>query len=143
MTTDFTPFASFGGGALIGLAAVSLMLVHGRILGATGVLTGAVLPTGPGDRGWRLAVLAGMASGPLAYLLLTGRLPTIDVPVSSPMIVLGGLAVGVGVTLAGGCTSGHGVCGLSRLSPRSFVATASFMVSTFVTAFVVRHLLGA
>lgn len=143
MTTDFTPFASFGGGALIGLAAVSLMLVHGRILGATGVLTGAVLPTGPGDRGWRLAVLAGMASGPLAYLLLTGRLPTIDVPVSSPMIVLGGLAVGVGVTLAGGCTSGHGVCGLSRLSPRSFVATASFMVSTFVTVFVVRHLLGA
>lgn len=143
MTTDFTPFASFGGGALIGLAAVSLMLVHGRILGATGVLTGAVLPTGPGDRGWRLAVLAGMASGPLAYLLLTGRLPTIDVPLSSPMIVLGGLAVGVGVTLAGGCTSGHGVCGLSRLSPRSFVATASFMVSTFVTAFVVRHLLGA
>lgn len=143
MTTAFTPLASLGGGALIGLAAVLLMLALGRIMGATGILTGAVLPTGPGDRGWRLAVLAGMVSGPLAYRLLTGGFPTIDVPVSAPMLVLGGGLVGIGVTLAGGCTSGHGVCGLSRLSPRSFVATATFMATTFATVFVVRHLIGA
>jgi uncharacterized membrane protein YedE/YeeE len=143
MTTAFTPLASFGGGALIGLAAVMLMLALGRIMGATGVLTGAVLPTGPGDRGWRLAVLAGMVSGPLAYRLATGGFPTIEAPVSAPMLVFGGLLVGVGVTLAGGCTSGHGVCGLSRLSPRSFVASGTFMVATFATVYVVRHLIGA
>ncbi|PJN95273.1 hypothetical protein CNY89_09455 [Amaricoccus sp. HAR-UPW-R2A-40] len=142
MTTAFTPLASFGGGALIGLAAVLLMLALGRIMGATGVLTGAVLPTGPGDRGWRLAVLAGMVSGPLAYRFATGSFPAIDVPVSAPMLVFGGLLVGVGVTLAGGCTSGHGVCGLSRLSPRSFVATGTFMVATFATVYLVRHLIG-
>lgn len=143
MTTAFTPIASFGGGALIGLAAVMLMLALGRIMGATGVLTGAVLPTGPGDRGWRLAVLAGMVSGPLAYRLATGGFPAIEAPVSAPMLVFGGLLVGVGVTLAGGCTSGHGVCGLSRLSPRSFVASGTFMVATFATVYVVRHLIGA
>lgn len=143
MTTAFTPLASFGGGALIGLAAVMLMLALGRIMGATGVLTGAVLPTGPGDRGWRLAVLAGMVSGPLAYRLATGGFPAIKAPVSAPMLVFGGLLVGVGVTLAGGCTSGHGVCGLSRLSPRSFVASGTFMVATFATVYVVRHLIGA
>lgn len=142
MTTAFTPLASFGGGALIGLAAVMLMLALGRIMGATGVLTGAILPTGPGDRGWRLAVLAGMVSGPLAYRLATGGFPAIEVPVSAPMPVFGGLLVGVGVTLAGGCTSGHGVCGLSRLSPRSFVATGTFMAATFATVYVVRHLIG-
>ena len=143
MTTAFTPIASFGGGALIGLAAVMLMLALGRIMGATGVLTGAILPTGPGDRGWRLAVLAGMVSGPLAYRLATGGFPAIEAPVSTPMLVFGGLLVGVGVTLAGGCTSGHGVCGLSRLSPRSFVASGTFMVATFATVYVVRHLIGA
>lgn len=142
MTTAFTPLASFGGGALIGLAAVMLMLALGRIMGATGVLTGAILPTGPGDRGWRLAVLAGMVSGPLAYRLATGGFPAIEAPVSAPMPVFGGLLVGVGVTLAGGCTSGHGVCGLSRLSPRSFVATGTFMAATFATVYVVRHLIG-
>ena len=83
-----------------------------------------------------------MASGPLAYLALTGALPAIEVPVSSAMLAIGGLVVGAGVTLAGGCTSGHGVCGIARLSPRSFVATAIFMAATFVTVFVVRHVLG-
>jgi uncharacterized membrane protein YedE/YeeE len=139
--TDFTPIASLSGGALIGLAAVLLMLLYGRIMGATGVLTGALLPSGSSDRAWRLAVLAGMVSGPLAYLALTGALPAIEVPVSSAMLVIGGLAVGAGVTLAGGCTYGHGVCGIARLSPRSFVATATFMAATFVTVFVVRHVL--
>ena len=141
--TAFTPIASLAGGALIGLAAVLLMLAHGRIMGATGILTGAFQRDGPGDRGWRLAILAGMASAPLVYLAVTGAPAPLEVPVSSLMLVLGGLVVGVGVTLGGGCTSGHGVCGLARLSPRSIVATLTFMATTFATVFVARHLLGA
>jgi uncharacterized membrane protein YedE/YeeE len=140
--TSFTPLASALGGALIGLAAVLLMAFHGRIMGATGVLTGAILPTGPGDRGWRIAVLAGMVSAPPAWWLATGGMPAIDVPVGPGMLIAGGLAVGVGVTLGGGCTSGHGVCGNARLSRRSIVATATFMATTFATVYVVRHLLG-
>lgn len=140
--TDFTPLASAFGGALIGLAAVLLMAFHGRILGATGVLTGIFLPTGPGDRAWRVAVLAGMASAPAAYLLATGRMPALDVPVGPWMLVAGGLLVGVGVTLGGGCTSGHGVCGNARLSPRSAIATLTFMAAAFATVFVIRHVIG-
>ncbi|MFO1107023.1 MAG: YeeE/YedE family protein [Amaricoccus sp.] len=141
--TSFTPLASLAGGALIGLAAVLLMAFHGRIMGATGVLTGAFLPTGPGDRGWRIALLAGMVSAPGLWRLVTGGWPTIDVPVPMAALVLGGLLVGVGVTLGGGCTSGHGVCGNARLSPRSIVATLTFMATCLATVFVVRHLLGA
>ena len=142
MTTVFTPIASLAGGALIGLAAVLLMAFHGRIMGATGVLTGILLPTGPGDRGWRIAVLSGMVSAPLAWRLATGGWPVIDVPVPTAALVLGGLLVGVGVTLGGGCTSGHGVCGNARLSPRSLVATLTFMATAAATVFVVRHVLG-
>ncbi len=141
--TEFTPLASLFGGALIGLASVLLMLTLGRIMGATGILAGAVDPAHPGDRGWRIALLAGMVSGPLAYRLITGGLPAMEIPVSLPAILLGGLLVGVGVTLGGGCTSGHGVCGLARLSPRSAVATATFMATTFATVYVVRHVIGA
>lgn len=143
MTTAFTPVTSLAGGALIGLAAVLLMAVHGRIMGATGILTGAFLPTGPGDRGWRIALLAGMASAPVLWRLATGGWPVIDVPVPAAALALGGLLVGVGVTLGGGCTSGHGVCGNARLSPRSIVATLTFMVTCAATVFVVRHVLGA
>ena len=143
MTTAFTPLASLAGGALIGLAAVLLMALHGRIMGATGILTGAFLPTGPGDRGWRITLLAGMVSAPALWKLTTGGWPTIDVPVWPGMLVLGGLLVGVGVTLGGGCTSGHGVCGNARLSPRSIVATLTFMATCFATVVVVRHLIGA
>ncbi|MFT3974130.1 MAG: YeeE/YedE family protein [Amaricoccus sp.] len=141
--TAFTPIASLAGGALIGLAAVLLMALHGRILGVTGILTGALLPAGPGDRGWRVALLAGVVSAPLAWRLATGGWPVIDVPVPGAALAFGGLLVGVGVTLGGGCTSGHGICGNARLSPRSLVATLTFMASCFVTVFVVRHLLGA
>lgn len=143
MTTAFTPLASLAGGALIGLAAVLLMAFHGRIMGATGVLTGAFLPTGPGDRGWRLALLAGMVSAPGLWLLATGDWPVIDVPVPTAALALGGLLVGIGVTLGGGCTSGHGVCGLARLSRRSIVATPTFMAACLATVFVVRHVIGA
>lgn len=142
MITTFTPVASLAGGALIGLAAALLMAVHGRILGATGILTGAFLPTGPGDRGWRIAALAGMASAPVVWRLTAGAWPAIDVPVPMTALALGGVLVGVGVTLGGGCTSGHGICGNARLSPRSIVATLTFMATAFATVFVVRHVIG-
>ena len=141
METAFTPGLSLLGGVLIGAATVALMATIGRIMGATGVLTGALF--GPGDRSWRIALLAGMVSGPLAVLAATGQMPTIQVPVSMPMLLIGGFIVGVGVTFGSGCTSGHGVCGMARLSPRSFVATATFMLTTGLTVYVVRHVLGA
>lgn len=142
MTTEFTPLASLLGGSLIGVAAVLLMLGLGRIMGATGLLAGAIFPHSLQDWSWRVAILVGMFSGPWLYRLLTGVAPVIDVPVSSPMIILGGLIVGIGVTLGSGCTSGHGVCGLARLSQRSLVAVLVFMISTAITVFVIRHLLG-
>lgn len=143
METAFTPYASLMGGALIGLASVLLMLVRGRIFGATGILAGALLPTSRTDALWRLLLLAGMLTGPWAFFALTGALPVIDVPVSTTMLLVGGFIVGVGVTLGSGCTSGHGVCGMARLSPRSFVATGTFMLTTGITVYVIRHVLGA
>ncbi len=140
--TAFTPLASLAGGAMIGLAAVLLMATLGRIAGVTGILTGAALPASLADFGWRAAMLAGMVAAPLAYLFLTGSPVAIDVPVSTGMLVVGGLLVGIGVTFASGCTSGHGVCGLARLSPRSLAATLTFMATTAATVFVVRHVIG-
>lgn len=141
--TTFTPLQSLGGGALIGAAAVLLMATMGRIMGATGILAGVIQPTNLADWSWRAAVLAGMISGPLAVMLITGEFPTVQVPVSLPMLVVGGFIVGVGVTFGGGCTSGHGVCGMARLSPRSIVATITFMITTAITVYVIRHVLGA
>lgn len=141
--TEFTPYQSLLGGALIGLSAVLLMLVHGRIMGATGILSGFIVPTTASDWLWRAGVLAGMISGPAAYRALTGSFPDIAVPVSTPLLLAGGFIVGIGVTFGSGCTSGHGVCGIARLSPRSIAATLTFMATTFATVFVVRHLLGA
>lgn len=142
METVFTPIQSLGGGALIGLASTLLMLFLGRIMGATGILAGFISPTSIHDWSWRAAVLAGMVAGPVAYLALTGTQPTISVPVSTNMLVLGGFIVGIGVTYGSGCTSGHGVCGMARLSRRSIAATVSFMAATALTVFVVRHVIG-
>jgi len=142
MTTEFTPIASLLGGSLIGVSAVLLMLGLGRIMGATGLLTGAIFPHSRQDWGWRVIVLAGMFSGPWLYQLLSGASPVVNIPTSTPMIILGGLIVGIGVTLGSGCTSGHGVCGLARLSQRSIVAVLVFMISTAITVFVTRHLIG-
>ena len=142
METEFTPLASFGGGALIGAAAILMMLTLGRVFGATGILSGAVLAESREHATWRLAVLAGMVSAPLLIVVLTGRMPVIEVPVSTAMMVGGGLLVGLGVSFGGGCTSGHGVCGIARLSARSIVATVVFMAVTFATVFVIRHVLG-
>lgn len=143
METAFTPWQSLAGGMFIGLAAVLLMLTLGRIMGATGVLAGILTPSAHPDTRWRLALLAGMVSGPLVVMAVTGQMPTVQVPVSMPMLVLGGLLVGVGVTYGSGCTSGHGVCGMARLSRRSIAATLTFMLTTGVTVFVIRHVLGA
>ncbi len=143
MDTAFTPWASLGGGVLIGLAATLLMLFLGRVMGATGILAGVLSPASGGEFAWRGAVLLGMVSGPLALLALTGELPAVQVPVSLPMLIGGGVLVGVGVTFGSGCTSGHGVCGMARLSPRSIAATLTFMIATFATVYVVRHVIGA
>lgn len=141
--TAFTPFQSLGGGALIGLAAVLLMATLGRVMGATGILAGLLQPSGLSDWSWRAAVVLGMVSGPVAVLMVTGQMPAVRVPVSTTMLVIGGFIVGIGVTFGSGCTSGHGVCGMARLSPRSITATLTFMVTTGITVFIIRHVLGA
>lgn len=140
--TAFTPLQSLAGGILIGAAAVLLMFLQGRIMGATGILSGLITAQTPGDRGWRAAMIAGMIAGPLLLLAARGEMPVVDVPVSLPLIVAGGVIVGIGVSFGSGCTSGHGVCGMARLSKRSIAATATFMLVCFATVYVIRHVLG-
>lgn len=142
METVFTPFTSFGGGLLIGLGAVLLMLGLGRIFGATGILSGAVFVENREELAWRLALIAGMVAAPGLIFVVTGAMPALDVPVSPAMIVAGGIIVGLGASLGSGCTSGHGVCGLSRLSLRSLVAVPTFMATAAITVFLIRHVLG-
>lgn len=142
METDFTLWQSLGGGALIGVASVLLMASLGRIMGATGILAGLLYPSNWFDWSWRAAVLAGMVSGPLVISMLTGQMPTVQVPVSTTMLVVGGFIVGIGVTFGSGCTSGHGVCGMARLSPRSIAAVITFMIFTGLTVYVLRHVIG-
>lgn len=142
METEFTPVVSLAGGALIGIASVLLMLVHGRIAGATGILTGVFLPANRADWTWRALMIAGMVTAPGLVLALTGQMPAISVPVSMSALQIGGFIVGIGVVLGSGCTSGHGVCGMARLSSRSIAATLTFMLSTFATVYIVRHIAG-
>ncbi len=142
METAFTPFTSFGGGLLIGLAAVLLMLGLGRILGATGIMSGLVFSDASDEMAWRLAMVAGMVLAPGAIFVATGAMPALTIPVSPAMIVIGGVIVGIGASLGSGCTSGHGVCGLSRLSLRSIVAVPTFMATAALTVFVARHVFG-
>lgn len=139
---NFTPFSALAGGCLIGLSAVLMMLLNGRIAGVSGIAGGLLTPVA-GDWGWRLAFVLGLIGGPLAYMALGGQLPDIQFPVSSPAgLIAAGLAVGFGTRLGGGCTSGHGVCGVSRLSVRSLVATGAFMFTGFTTVYVIRNLMG-
>ena len=140
--TEFTPLASTLGGALIGLASVLLMWLRGNVFGATGILAGFLQPSSSTDWSWRAAILAGMLTGPLVYLSLTGGFPEIQVPVSTLSMIVGGLIVGIGVTYGSGCTSGHGVCGMARFSPRSIVATLTFMAGTALVVFLTRHVIG-
>ncbi|MEJ6509822.1 MAG: YeeE/YedE thiosulfate transporter family protein [Octadecabacter sp.] len=142
MPTDFTPFASLGGGILIGIASVLLMANFGRVMGATGILAGFLMPTNRDDWAWRASLLAGMVSAPALYWLVSGQSVVVQVPVSTIAMIIGGFIVGVGVTFGGGCTSGHGVCGIARLSPRSIVATVVFMIAAVATVYVTRHVIG-
>ncbi len=142
METAFTPFQSLAGGLLIGASAVLLMATLGRIMGATGILAGLIQPGDGSDKSWRAALLAGMITGPMVYLLTTGQMPDLEVPVTPVMLSIGGILVGIGVTFGAGCTSGHGVCGMARLSTRSIVATLSFMLTTGATVYVIRHVVG-
>jgi uncharacterized membrane protein YedE/YeeE len=140
METSFTPLQAVLGGSLIGLSAVALMAFHGRIAGMTGILTGVILPRKDWD--WRLAFLLGAIVAPAIILALTGTSMPLQADLPAWAIIGGGLLVGIGVRFGGGCTSGHGVCGMARLSARSVVATLTFMLATFITVFVVRHVLG-
>lgn len=128
------------GGTIIGLAAVTLMALNGRIAGISGILSGLLPPSSGSDAGWRLAFLLGLVAGPLLVALALGR-DMIGAPVASlPVLAIAGLLVGIGTTMGSGCTSGHGVCGIARLSPRSLVATATFILAGMVTVLVTRHL---
>jgi len=139
---NFTQWASLAGGFLLGVASAFFILVKGRVLGISGIL-GGLMPPKLGDAGWRVAFLLGMLAAPLAYGLLAPegfvQAPRIDAGFAT--VVAAGLLVGLGTRYASGCTSGHGVCGLSRLSPRSLVATLVFMGAGFAMVFVVRHVL--
>lgn len=139
--TEFTPALSLLGGALIGLSAVLLMAFHGRIAGMTGILAG-LLPPLSSDWAWRAAFVVGAIVAPVLLVGLGDHSIGYASPVPTPWIVIGGLLVGVGVYFGSGCTSGHGVCGMARLSPRSIAATATFMVTATLTVFVIRHILG-
>ncbi|MBF7730047.1 YeeE/YedE family protein [Pseudomonas sp. N040] len=144
MTIDwahFTPWTALAGGALIGLAAALFVVLNGRVAGISGVL-GGLLVRGGDPTGERLLFVLGLLLAPLVWQLFSS-LPAIEFSVGWPGLLLAGLLVGVGTRLGSGCTSGHGVCGLARLSGRSLVATLCFMASGFATVFIVRHLLGA
>jgi uncharacterized membrane protein YedE/YeeE len=136
--THFTPWASLGGGILIGIATAMFLLVNGRIAGISGIVGGLLRPVG-GDIAWRIAFVVGLLAASAAYSLAL-RYPAATIDAGYPLLIAAGLLVGAGTRYGSGCTSGHGVCGLSRLSPRSLAATLAFMVAGFVMVFVVRHI---
>ncbi|ACA14884.1 protein of unknown function DUF395 YeeE/YedE [Methylobacterium sp. 4-46] len=134
-----TPFlAPLAGGALIGASAALLLLANGRIAGISGIAGGLLGPPGR-ETAWRAVFLAGLLLGPVLFRLAAGHWPPVEVEVSWPVLIAAGLLVGFGTRLGSGCTSGHGVCGLARLSPRSLAAVAAFMAAAIVTVFLVRH----
>ena len=135
----FTPWTALGGGILLGLAAAAFLLLHGRILGISGIVGGVLRPRRD-DVAWRIAMVLGMLAAPLLYWR-AGGVPQVRIEASWGMVVLAGLLVGIGTRYGSGCTSGHGVCGLSRLSPRSLAATLAFMGAGFVTVYAIRHVL--
>jgi uncharacterized membrane protein YedE/YeeE len=144
MTIDwnaFTPGSALVGGVLVGLAAALFVLLSGRIAGISGVLGGLLIPARK-DIAWRVAFILGLVVAPLVYGIFD-RVPRPQIDAGTGVLVLAGLLVGVGTRYGSGCTSGHGVCGLSQLSPRSLAATLAFMGAGFVTVFAVRHLLAA
>lgn len=138
--TNFTPWTSLAGGLLIGLATAMFLLFNGRIAGISGVLGGLLRPVS-GDIAWRIAFVLGLVVAPFVFAAV-GSLPDVRIEAGTGTLIMAGLLVGIGTRYGSGCTSGHGVCGLSRRSPRSLVATVAFMFAGFVTVYVTRHLLG-
>jgi uncharacterized membrane protein YedE/YeeE len=137
--TAFTPWPATAGGVILGAAAALLVLANGRIAGISGIVGGFLNPRA-GDVGWRVAFVAGLLISPLVYAVFAAR-PAITVDATYPIVILAGAVAGVGVRYGGGCTSGHGVCGISRLSPRSIVATIAFIATGIATVYLLRHLL--
>ena len=137
---NFTPVSGLVGGLLIGLAAALLLLLNGRISGISGIVGGLVIPKSS-DAGWRAAFVAGLLLGASIYMLTTGGAIPVTMQASLPVLVVAGLLVGFGTRLGSGCTSGHGVCGIARLSSRSIVATAVFFGVAMLTVFLTRHVL--
>jgi uncharacterized membrane protein YedE/YeeE len=138
---NFTPLSATLGGALIGLSAAFLLLVKGRVAGISGIFGGIVYPE-KGDVSWRILFIAGLVIGGFVYQWLGAGVGVdhIEAVVGTPWLIVAGLLVGIGTTIGTGCTSGHGICGLARRSPRSLVATVTFMSTAFVTVYIVRHL---
>jgi len=139
---NFTPISAALGGALIGLSAVLLMLLNGRIAGITGVFAGLIDPLSS-DRFWRATFIIGLIAAPLSATLLGYTIPVPQMPASLITVIAAGLLVGVGTRLSNGCTSGHGICGIARLSPRSITATVSFMAAAIVVVALTRHVIGS
>ncbi len=139
---NFTPVSAIIGGAMIGVASSMLLVLSGRLAGISGILSGLLPPT-RGDIDWRILFIGGLLLGTFVYQLFAGEGYEVSFSLGWPAIVVGGLLTGIGTRIGGGCTSGHGVCGLGRLSPRSTVATITFIVVGGLTVFVTRHVLGA
>lgn len=137
--THFTPWSAIAGGALIGLASALLLLAEGRIAGISGITAGLLRR---GDAAWRWLFVGGLVVGAILYHLLGGDLSVVRINASTPLLIVAGLLVGFGTRLGGGCTSGHGVCGISRFSLRSLVATMVFMFTGGLVVFLTQHLLG-
>jgi hypothetical protein len=138
---SFTPIPSLLGGMILGIAAALYVLLHGRILGVSGIISGLLHPK-LSDSAWRVSLILGLVSAPFMAALFFGIFPVVEIESDWIAIVIAGLLVGFGSHYGSGCTSGHGICGLSRLSPRSLVATLAFMCAGFVTVFILRHLIG-
>jgi hypothetical protein len=138
---NFTPASALLGGALIGASAALFLVLNGRVAGISGILGGLIHPA-RSEIGWRLAFLAGLFLAPLAYVAFGGSLPPVNLTQSLGLLVVAGMIVGFGTRLGAGCTSGHGVCGIGRGSPRSIAATLVFMATAILTVLVTRHLLG-
>ena len=137
--SQFTPWAALAGGSLIGLASIAFALLLGRIAGISGIVAGLLRPQ-IGEFGWRVAFVGGLLAAPVIYSMVN-PLPALQIEARVPVLVAAGLLVGVGTRYGSGCTSGHGVCGLARLSPRSLAATLAFMAAGFAIVFLVRHVL--
>lgn len=140
IATEFTPLASLAGGALIGIVSVLLMALQGRIAGISGIAVRMFPPYLENGTPGRAAFILGLIATPSAYLLFTGALPAATITAGTATLVAGGLLTGFGSVWGNGCTSGHGVCGLSRLSRRSFIAVATFMATAAITVFITRHI---